>query len=376
MLRVDGRIVARGHRAVSTGYTQALEFTYRMPGFAPDVVDNPVYVGSLSALSLATGPVVTNQLRDRARRLAALGDTTGENFLTDARAGEFMSILGSFYFARNDQFDTVTARASGIDQQRLLSGGIVASDIGVSYIAGFPVFTRFDGLEMDVDEDAHAIVPKEGADTTSANYLRMAGMHASSSESTVFSVALGGSAVSTAAVIGDAMARGVALMKIDAANVGRLDTLVHASTGVKQEIARAVNQDAATVYIPASESTIDGWTGSGYVIDKGSSIAYRISGGFNGSAKRRKAEEAARDSNRMAASSQNAQGEDDSGEGAWLLAELMIGLQILKLSFIFELAGAPAFITVTLLLVSIALIFIFAYIDFREFESQPSTNQP
>jgi hypothetical protein len=113
------------------------------------------------------------------------------------------------------------------------------------------------------------------------------------------------------------------------------------------------------------------------VIDKGSSIAYRITGGFNGSAKRRKAEEAANDANRMAASStNNGQGEDDSGKGAWLLAELMIGLQILKLSLIFEIAGAPAFITVTLLLVSIALIILFAYIDFREFENQPPTNQP
>jgi hypothetical protein len=224
---------------------------------------------------------------------------------------------------------------------------------------------------MDVDEDAHAIVATKGDDTASSTYLRMAGMNASASESTVFSRAFGGPAISTAAVIGDALARGVPLLKIDASNVGRLDALADVSAGVKREITRAVDEQDATVYIPASESTIDGWTGAGYGIDKGSSIAYRITGGFNGSAKKRKLEEAAGDTNRTAESS-----EDDSGQGAWLFAELMIGFQLMSISVLLTFAGAPAFITVPLLLVSIALILLFAYIDFRESQKPQPANEP
>jgi hypothetical protein len=108
-------------------------------------------------------------------------------------------------------------------------------------------------------------------------------MHASSSESTIFTATgLGGRAVSTAEVLRDAAAHGVAIMRIDGSNVGRLDTLVQASPEVKQEITRAVSEDGATVTVPPRESTIGGWTGSGYVIDEGSTIEYRISGGVNG----------------------------------------------------------------------------------------------
>ena len=379
VLRVDGRVVARGHRAVSTGYTQSLKLTYRMPGFASDVVENPVSVGSLSALALAVGPVVTGQLKDRALRLAALSDTTSETFLTDARGGEFMAILGSLYFARNDRFDTVTAKRTGIDQQRLLSGGIVASDIGVSYVAGFPVSSRFDGLYMDVDEDSHALVATKGDATAKSTYLRMVGMHASESESAVFSHALGGGAVSTAVVIGEAAARGVPLMKIDASNVGRLESLVQASTSVKQEIVRSI-AGGATVYIPASESTIEGWTGAGYIVDRGTSIGFRISGGFNGSARKRKLEVASADANRMAVWAEQepppTEEEDESGAGAWLYAELLIGFQLLALGALLTWAGAPAFITVTLLVLSIALFLLFAYKSFKEYQHPRPTDQP
>ena len=88
--------------------------------------------------------------------------------------------------------------------------------------------------------------------------------------------------ISTAAVMRDAMARGATVLKIDASNVARLDELAHVSAGVKQEISRAVNERGATVLIPESETTIGGWTGVGYIIDEGSTIDYRISGGLNG----------------------------------------------------------------------------------------------
>jgi transglutaminase superfamily protein len=283
VLRVDGRVVARGHQAVSTGYTQNLEITYRMPGYAADVVQNPLYVGSLSALALALGPTSSAQLKARAERFAQLAsDTTPANLLTDARAGEMLSILGSYYFARNDQFDGIAAQGTGIDSNRLLSGGIVASGTGVSYIAGFPVFARFSGFYVDVDEDAHSVVSKTGDAQVQSGYLRAAGIHASSSEGAIFSQTLGGRAVSTAEVMRDAMARGATVLKIDASNVARLDELAHVSADVKQEISRAVNERGATVLIPESETTIGGWTGVGYIIDEGSTVDYRISGGLNG----------------------------------------------------------------------------------------------
>jgi transglutaminase-like putative cysteine protease len=284
VLRVDGRVVARGHQAVSTGYTQNLKITYRMPGYSADVVENPLYVGSLSALALDLGSTSPAQLKARGTRLAQLSDTTSANLLTDARAGEMLSILGSYYFARNDQFDELAAQGSGIDRSRLLSGGIAASATGVSYLAGFPISARFSGFSIDVDEDAQSIVSKTGNDQVRANYLRAMGIQASASESDIFSQTMHRDTASTAAVMRDAMARGETILRIDASNVARLDALAHVAAGVKEQITRAVTDRGATVFIPATETTIGSWSGAGYIVDEGSTIEYRISGGLSGGA--------------------------------------------------------------------------------------------
>jgi hypothetical protein len=282
VLRVDGRAVARGHQAVSTGYTQKLTMTYRMPGFSPDVVENPVYVGSLSALTLALGPTSMPQVKARTARLSQLPAATEANILTDAHAGEIMSLLGTYYFNRNDGFEQVAAQTDGVDRNRLLSGGIVATATGVSYIAGFPVYARLTGLYMDVDEDTQGVVSKTGDEDVRSAYLRMAGINASMSESASFSETMGAQAVSTAELLRDAMARRAPILLIDKSNVGRLDQLANVPASVKQEITRAVTERDARVIVPASESSINGWTGVGYIVDEGSTIGYRISGGLNG----------------------------------------------------------------------------------------------
>ena len=95
VLRVDGRVVARGHRAVSTGYTQNLALTYRMPGFASDRVENPLAVGSLSALALDLGFSTGKRLAEKAERWKTIapGIEAG-NLLTDRHLGEAFSLLG------------------------------------------------------------------------------------------------------------------------------------------------------------------------------------------------------------------------------------------------------------------------------------------
>jgi hypothetical protein len=249
------------------------------------VVENPVYVGALSAIALSVGSKVNKaQLDERAERLGQLSETTTANLLTDARAGELLSLLGSYYFARNNYFDEIAAQTSGVDRTRLLSGGIVSSATGVRYLAGFPISARFTGVQIDVDEDVQAVVSKTGDDRVSDAYMRSAGMNASSSEGAIFADTLGGEGVSTADVMRDATERGAAILVIDKANVGRLDELTDVSADVRREIARAVNERDAAVIVPDSESTIGGWTGTGYVIDEGSSVSYRISGGLNGGA--------------------------------------------------------------------------------------------
>ncbi len=282
VLRVNGAVVARGHQPVSTGYAQKLTITYRSPGFAPDVVENPVYVGSLSAIALAVGPTSPKQLKARAEQLQSLSSTVSTaNVLTDSKAGELMSVLGSYYFARNDVYDAFMARVAGVNTARGLSGSIVAADVGVALVAGFPVSTRFAGLTMDVDQDVSSVVAKRGGAAAETRFLQAAGMNASASESEVFKP-LGGGTVSTAAIMEKAVKDGVPFVPVTSQNVARIDQIVNVSEEVKREITRAVNEDGARVTIPKTEITLGGWRGSGYIIDQGSTLQYRISGGLNG----------------------------------------------------------------------------------------------
>lgn len=115
VLRVDGQVVARGHQAVSTGYTQNFRITYRMPGFAADVVENPVYVGSLSAVALDLGTIGRESIIPRAESHEALASgTNASNLLTDQRIGETLSIVGEYYFWRNTNHDRLLSLGSGI----------------------------------------------------------------------------------------------------------------------------------------------------------------------------------------------------------------------------------------------------------------------
>jgi transglutaminase-like putative cysteine protease len=283
VLRVDGKVVARGQRPVSTGYSQSLAITYRSPGFARDVVENPVYVGSLSALALDLGFASGTRINERVEKWRQTAPSIdAENVMTDRHAGEAFSQLAYLYFTRNDMHNAALAQVMGVHQQRSLSGGMVATDVTPSYVASFPISTRLTGIYMDVDQDAQAVVPRDGSDATAKAYMRGAGMHASQSEGFVFEQAFGGQAASTAKVMQVAAQQGIPVMHIDAENSAAALPVLNASSGVKAEIQRAVAQ-GATVVIPRDEVTVERWTGSGYIIDRGDSTAYRITGGANGS---------------------------------------------------------------------------------------------
>jgi transglutaminase-like putative cysteine protease len=283
VLRVDGKVVARGHRPVSTGYTQSLAITYRMPGFAQDVVTNPLYVGSLSALALDLGFASGTRLSERAAKWQTIAPSIdSDNVLTDRYAGEAFSQLAYLYFARNDVDNAILAQTLRVNQQRSVSGGLVATDVTPTYVASFPVSTRLTGVYMDVDQDAQAVVARTQSGSAAKTYMSGSGLHASQTEGFVFDRAFGGPSASTAKVMQVAAEHGIPLMYITAENRAEALPDLNATPDVKTEIEQEVAR-GATVVVPRDRVTIGGWSGTGYVIDRGDSAGYRITGGANGS---------------------------------------------------------------------------------------------
>jgi transglutaminase-like putative cysteine protease len=291
VLRVGGQVVAHGHQGVSTGYSQNFRIVYRAPGFAADTVENPIEVGGLSAVSLDLGQKSLAQIRQRAEALGSLSDgTTYDNILTDARAGEMMSLMGDLYFARNDQYNSVFARTDGVDAHRSLSGAIVATGLRTTLLAGFPISTSLGGASFDVDEDVQSVVRLSTNGDALNSYVRTSGSNTSLSEGQILEhifqgkiqdYSFHGEAASTTKILATAAGQGIPIYKIDSSNVDTVVPQLAASDGVRQQI-REVVSEGATVVAPRSGVTLGGWSGTGYVVMNGTSSDYRISGGASG----------------------------------------------------------------------------------------------
>lgn len=282
VLRVDGRVVGRGRAPVSTGYTQNFRIAYRMPGFAADVVENPIDIGSLSALSIDLGAPTGDRLEARAEALSETAETTTkENVLTDVRAGEMLSQLGSLYFLSNDTFETLLDRASGVRHQRQLSGAITATALGVARVASFPVATSLDGISIDVDQDVRTAIAATGSTDAAQSYARAAGANASQTEGEIFAPVLAPS-VSTIGLFKEAVQQQIPFYRINAANAETQLSTIQVPFEVKQEIRAATQAPGVSVVIPARTITVGGWSGVGYVVETNGASDYRIFGGTSG----------------------------------------------------------------------------------------------
>jgi hypothetical protein len=204
-----------------------------------------------------------------------------DNVLTDARAGEMLSIMGDLYFARNDQHNAVLARVAGVDAHRSLSGAIVATSLRTRFLAGFPLATNLGGASFDVDQDVQSVTRLAARDDATDVYMQVSGMNTSLSEGEILEHTFKSPAVSTTKVMGVAAEQGIPIYQIDSSNVDAVAPQLAVPSAVVTEIRAAVGQ-GATVVAPKSNVTVGGWTGTGYVVMRGTSSDYRIFGGASG----------------------------------------------------------------------------------------------
>jgi hypothetical protein len=151
-----------------------------------------------------------------------------------------------------------------VAQVRGLSGAIVATNLHTRTLAGFPIVTN-----LTADDDSVK------------NYMRASGMNTSLSEGQVLEHAYRSPAASTTRILGTAAGQQIPIFQVNQGNVDRVVAQLTIPDANKQDIRTAVAQ-GATVVVPRSAVTIGGWTGVGYVVARGLSADYRISGGASG----------------------------------------------------------------------------------------------
>ena len=286
VLRMDGRVVARGDELVSAAWFQALVMSFDEPGQPVTRVRNPVQAGSISSIVVDAGSVSPRRISADAGLLEDLGPgTTDENAMTDARAGTLLSSFGDLYFARNDSMNHMLAQVMGVRQQRQLSGAVTATALRTDYVVSFPVAMGFAGLSIDVDHDVQSVVATDGDEERVREYMTQSGVHSSYSEGRGFEGALGGRAASAAHVFQEAATQGISIRLLAAANVGEALGTIDAPQSVKAELRRAVARDRL-VTVPSRPIRIGAFRGTAYVIDdlETGSAAHVLSTGTNGGA--------------------------------------------------------------------------------------------
>lgn len=311
-IRVDGQLVAQSQGSVGMGETLGQATAFFNPGTQrwDEGEPNAPIAGEYHALALdmqGTGQAQLAQLKTRLEQTQAQlqqyqtnpADPSPIQALTkEELAGDLLyaGILG--YFASVDGAEQLAARANqNIVAHRLPSYGAFMAKAQPRLWFGIVRSVSFPGVAMDVDRVQIQAAAKDGNQQTRIAYIRQIGASASAFEHAVPEKLFADPAkpandptqpqgVSAVKAIALAAAQGQKIYTLNAQNQPYHQALLAEMTIDADAKAEIQNSLAAGMEVTThqAEITVNGWTGSGYIIldPETGAGAYKISGGFNG----------------------------------------------------------------------------------------------
>jgi hypothetical protein len=166
---------------------------------------------------------------------------------------------------------------------RTLSVSFLSITPSVSYIYSIPQKVTPSSLEMDVKMDRIVAVARDGNLQAEKSYMEMAGLVSSFNEHYIFEAIDGFSSVSAVKALQTASQNGIAIYKINAANIEQVLPLLQVRQEVVTDIRNSVNA-GDEITIPQRNVLINNWNGLGYILKDPitGAGAYMISGGLAG----------------------------------------------------------------------------------------------
>nr|MBP3598771.1 glycohydrolase toxin TNT-related protein [Eubacterium sp.] len=282
VLKLDGETVASGN-AVILGTKQNFSMKVSSCGMETPI-SNDITAGSMYQVTLDGQAITSSELEECYDEVVALAESaTIENVYSDEYLGKMLDVAGKLYFAQLDIMTTVASEMYDVKTTRSLSEGMTGYQVETSSLYGSPVGVSEGSLVIDIDHDSRGAVSLTGNKEDEVAYMQTNGMISSLCENLIWEELTGAESISTVNVLRNATEQDIELFVINSENYEEMVGKLEASDAVIQDIKTAVG-NGKEVTIPAKEVSIDGWTGSGYIImdpDTGAG-AYRISGGLNG----------------------------------------------------------------------------------------------
>jgi transglutaminase-like putative cysteine protease len=282
-LRLEGNVVLTGE-ATTLGNEQSFTMEFNNPGGAGELTQKKLVAGGYYALGLDLAGINEGSLGKRNGTLRDnLATLPPEAYSNDGLIGEHLNLLAKTYFLANDKLYSSGAKLYNVAQMRSLSGGFVSIIPSVSYIYSIPQKVTPAGMEMDIRMERITVVARDGNPQAEKSFMEMAGLVSSFNEHYIFEAIDGFSSVSAVKVLQTANQNGIAVYKIDAANIEQIVPLLQVRQEVVADIRNSVNA-GKDITIPQKNIQINDWNGLGYIVRDpvSGSGAYIISGGLAG----------------------------------------------------------------------------------------------
>jgi len=287
-IRIDETLVATGP-SVGMGKDQAILVTLEGPNLLAEVLRHDRVAGDYSLVGLELGNSSGRQLIETRAKLlqtkVRLEQQPSVGAMKEEVIGEILHAISLAYWAELNLYVRVSGDLLRMVPQRLPSEGLNTSAAKITYAFDAPLTAEPGGLTLDVKRNLLSSFSSLGSRTADHAYNLMFGMVGSLLEGSILEQFFrqSGKAASAVSLLRSASMQGIPVHEITPTNAAAILPLLTLPDETKTDIHNAISA-GKTVYVTAREITLNGWTGTGYmVIDPATGAgAYQISGGLAG----------------------------------------------------------------------------------------------
>jgi RHS repeat-associated protein len=275
-LKLGGQVVQQGG-SVTYGIDQYWQVQLRDPLGAFTQQSEPYKFPAGTSIAFVTD---TNGVTPELAEAMTAGYASRQNL----PIGDALAMGGLQFWLLHDLFDSWVAQARGATGVRLPSVGAFATSMRVGFFFGVPRNASTRGFMSDVKTVRYALIGVD-AETARRAATQMGAM-GSFAEGATWNLLTGGGigdGLTASTLILRANEAKIPIYRIDASNVDQYLPQLALHADDKADIRAAANA-GLSVLVPAAETTIGGWSGTGYLIQdpvSGGGV-WRVSGGLNG----------------------------------------------------------------------------------------------
>jgi Transglutaminase-like superfamily len=269
--------------AVAMGSPVAVNVTFNEPSGVTSTASHEITAGTFAAIGVSPGTVSGGNLAARTPGLLTTLSQLrqGSSVDLDSVLGEMLNDQAQEYYELMDCADAVIAGQQGVRIVFRPREMLMSFAPAFTYSGSTPTATVGAGFDMDLRVAIASLGPLDGSSSSAAEALLDLTMVSSQLENAIFQVSDRTSAISTVALLSDALTEGVPVAIVTPGDAATTSALLDLPAAYQQDIETAA-LNGNVVLATAKEVTSGNWVGAAWAILNPSTGAssYIIGGGL------------------------------------------------------------------------------------------------